>query len=218
MASRGAFPARPAPAARPQARLTAPRRVAHTPALPRAAFTDAFAPGKGSARWEGSQGKWTITKEGRFAPTENPEFAYAFAGDLNWTDYILKADLINGQDAGLCVRAQDWSNCVLLVIRPGHRDLWWFVRRNGDWGGVLSPSTLPFGVKPVVKVKVEVTGDTFICYVNGKRVPAMKDATFRRGRIGLYLHPAEAGQAWDNVEVLLPPSPHHARSIAKGRS
>ncbi len=32
----------------------------------------------------------------------------------------------------------------------------------------------------------------------------IKDGTFTKGRIGVYIHPAEAGQAWDNVEVILP--------------
>lgn len=149
------------------------------------------------------EGKWSVTKDGRFAPTEKPEFAFAFTGSLEWTDYVLKADLINGQDAGLCVRARDWDNCVFLVIRPGHKDLWWFVRRDGQWGGVLAPMALPFGPKPLLRVKVHVEGDTFTCYLDGQKMSQIKDSTFRKGRIGVYIHPAEEGQSWDNVEVIL---------------
>ncbi|MDH7570508.1 MAG: hypothetical protein QHJ73_13080 [Armatimonadota bacterium] len=149
------------------------------------------------------QGKWAVNKAGHFAPTEKPEFAYAFAGDMDWVDYTITAELINGQDAGLLVRAKDWDNCVFLVIRPVHKDLWWFVRRNGEWGGVLSPTALNFGPKPRLSVKVTVMGDVFTCYLDGKQVSQIKDATFPRGRIGVYIHPAEEGQAWDKVQVTL---------------
>ena len=174
------------------------------PGGPRLALQDAFTPGKSAVVWDATEGKWAVNKAGQFAPTEKPEFAYAFAGDVNWTDYTLKADLIGGQDAGLCVRAQDWNNCVFLVIRPGHKDLWWFVRRDGQWGGILAPSALESGPKPLTRVKVVVSGDRFLCYIDGKRVSEMKDGTLRRGRIGVYIHAAEPGQAWDNVEVLVP--------------
>ena len=180
-----------------------PRPESPTPAKPRVALLETFTGGKTTTTWDSMDGKWAVTRDGRFAPTEKPEFAFAFTGDREWRDYALKADLINGQDAGLLVRAQDWNNCVFLVIRPGKRDLWWFVRRNGQWGGVLAPMALPFGTKPLLKVKVLVTGDTYTCYLDGKKVSQIKDATFPKGRIGVYIHPAEPGQAWDNVEVVL---------------
>jgi hypothetical protein len=174
------------------------------PAPPRALLTETF-DGRGKrVRWEAAEGDWSVTPDGHFAPTEKREYAYAFTGDPEWTDYELRADLINGHDAGLFVRAQDWDNCVFLVIRPAHRDLWWFVRRDGEWGAVLAPVTLEFGPKPVLPVTVTVVGDTYTCFIEDRPVSQIKDGTFPKGRIGVYIKPDWAGQAWDNLEVRQP--------------
>ncbi|MBI3945126.1 MAG: hypothetical protein HY321_04350 [Armatimonadetes bacterium] len=228
--------ARPAPTARPATPVAlapsraippAPRTILASPA-PQSKSPAALAPRSvppveaydgmaGAARWDTMAGKWAMNRKGHFAPTDAPEFAYAFTGDPTWGDYTVIAELINGQDAGLCVRALDWDNCVFIVIRPAHRDGWWFVRREGEWGGVLSPMKLDFDPKPRTKVKIVAAGDTITCFLDDKQVSRIKDDTFRRGRVGVYIHPAEAGQAWANVRVVLHDSPAPPSTALAGR-
>ena len=156
-------------------------------------FDDGAAQGFGneSGDWKVIDGKYTAT---------TGTFRFSTTGDLSWQDYVVEADYINAQDGGLLVRAQDYNNCISLVIRPTYNDICWNIRKNGAWGAGLA--TVALGYKPGANlhVRIEVAGSDLKGYINGELKTTLKTTEFPKGKISLYLY-SQGNQYWDNIEV-----------------
>ena len=161
-------------------------------------FNDGYAQEFGNeiGNWEvrfvdGNNGLYTAT---------NGVFRFSLAGNQHWEDYTLEADFLNAQDGGLLIRASDRDNGVALIIRPTNNDIYWHIRKGGNWGEVLGKSSLGHESGEDLNVKIEAEGSEFRAYINGELKTSLTTTEFQNGKIGIYLY-QQPKQYWDNVVV-----------------
>ncbi|NOR46690.1 MAG: PEGA domain-containing protein [Methanosarcinaceae archaeon] len=140
---------------------------------------------------DGNNGIYTAT---------NDVFRFSLAGEQYWDDYILEADFLNAQDGGLLIRASDQDNGIALIVRPTNNDIYWHIRKGGNWGEVLSRSSLDHGPGEDLDVKIKAEGSEFKAYINGDLKTSFTTTEFQNGKIGIYLF-QQPEQYWDNVMV-----------------
>ncbi|RLG01025.1 MAG: hypothetical protein DRN49_02145 [Thaumarchaeota archaeon] len=156
-------------------------------------FNDSIAQGFGN-----EVGNWKIV-DGKYTATMGT-LRFSTAGDLSWRNYTIEADFINAKDGGLLVRAQDHNNGIALIIRPVYNDIYWHIRKNGNWGLMLERQELGHKPGENLRIRVEVKDDQFKAFVNGKLRTTLKTKEFPEGKIALYLY-YPSDQYWDNVVV-----------------
>ena len=140
---------------------------------------------------DGNNGIYTATNE---------VFRFSLAGEQYWDDYMLEADFLNAQDGGLLIRASDQDNGIALIVRPTNNDIYWHIRKGGNWGEVLSRSSLDHGPGEDLDVKIKAEGSEFKAYINGDLKTSLTTTEFQNGKIGIYLF-QQPEQYWDNVMV-----------------
>ncbi|MBN1273933.1 MAG: hypothetical protein JXB26_16840 [Candidatus Aminicenantes bacterium] len=156
-------------------------------------FDDGTAPDFGN-----EAGEWFI-EDGLYKALKG-SYRFSTVGNPDWKDYSIEADFINSKDGGILCRAQDHNNCVVLVIRPSHNDIYWKLRKNRGWGAEFGKEILGHQPGENLHVKVDVQGNKFMAFINGEIKTVMENPGFPSGKAGLYLY-LQDNQAWDNVIV-----------------
>jgi len=155
-------------------------------------FTSDFT--KNSDGWKtlGEGGSWTV-QDGALRQTAEKEFIRALVGDKSWTDYTLtlKARKISGREGFL----------ILFHINDDEDRVWWNI---GGWEntqhGVELGETLD-GKRGRVEanrwydIKVEVSGASVKCSLNGKVIHDIKNTlTVTRGLFASAVTDSKSGE------------------------
>lgn len=131
---------------------------------------------------------------------------YLIAGDTSWQDYTLSVTAKPGDDDGFGVvfRYQDAEHFYrLLLLQDGMSGgpITRLDRREGaDYTELWSNAN---GYRPGTEMAIEVTvhGDVITASIGGRILCEVKDASYSRGKIGLFCY-AQKGQAFDDVKVI----------------
>ncbi len=162
-------------------------------------FNDGVAQGFGN-----EVGSWKVVGS-RYSATTG-RFRFSTVIDLvTYNDYSVEADFMNAKDGGFLVRAQEENKGIALIVRPTRNDIYWTEvswerGKKRGWGARYEVK--PLGHKPGedLHLKVEVRGDEFKAYVNGKLKTIFRSAEFPKPKIALYLY-RQSNQYWDNLVV-----------------
>ena len=131
---------------------------------------------------------------------------YLIAGDAGWEDYTLsvKAKPTDDDGFGVVFRYQDPEHLYrLLFLQDGLSGgpITRLDRREGaDYTELWSiEKGYRQGTEAMIEVRVD--GDLISASVDGRELFEVKDASYRRGKIGLFCY-AQNGQAFDDVLVV----------------
>jgi hypothetical protein len=131
---------------------------------------------------------------------------YLIAGEAGWKDYTLSLTAKPEDDDGFGVvfRYQDSEHFYrLLFLQDGLSGgpITRLDRREGaDYTELWSNAK---GYRPGNEMTIQVTvlGDVITASVDGRELCEVKDASYSRGKIGLFCY-AQKGQAFDDVRVV----------------
>jgi len=131
---------------------------------------------------------------------------YLVAGDPGWQDYTLsvKAKPIDDDGFGVVFRYQDPEHFYrLLFLQDGLSGgpITRLDRREGADYTELWLIEKGYRQGTEVTIEVRVDGDLISASLDGRQLFEVKDASYRRGKIGLFCY-AQNGQAFDDVRVV----------------
>jgi Sigma-70, region 4 len=151
-------------------------------------FSDNFDQGL-TALWKPQTGTWRMVN-GRLTADPSDLMSLIMVGDENWTNYTVNVDVYN----------YDWNYPVRVIVRAAGGNYLAFQTNccNTDWFLVSGPDEksiahfdkggLKFsGFTGFMKdqIRVEVSGQTYSGYVDGKLYLQVQDATLTSGAVGL---------------------------------
>jgi DNA-binding CsgD family transcriptional regulator len=171
-------------------------------------FSDNFDKGL-TALWKPQTGTWRMVN-GRLTADPSDLMSLIVVGDENWTDYTVNVDVFN----------YDWNYPVRVIVRAAGGNYLAFQTNccNTDWFLVSGPEEksiahfdkggLKFsGFSGFMKdqIRVEVSGQTYSGYVDGKLYLQVQDATLTSGAVGLaFQYAFENTTQFDNFSVAAP--------------
>ena len=146
-----------------------------------------------SGEWGMAGGKYTMTNISSGSGT-----GVSVVGDTEWRDYTVEADVSSlfrpswnaSKDsvAAILVRMQDDGRGVGLMIDEQFVD--WEILEGGSWTVVSGTRVDGYG-EAGDHVKVEVIGNVYAAYVDGKMITSFSDDRFPSGKVGLWLNSCE---------------------------
>ncbi|GIM96500.1 hypothetical protein Ato02nite_082930 [Paractinoplanes toevensis] len=157
-----------------------------------------------TAGWSKSGGSWSVVTDGSKALRQSDAasaLARQFAGDGDWTDYTLTAEVravtLSGSSAtaGIAARAGGAHQFERLVLAPGAARL---EEVKGSAVTVLGSLTLASAATGFHTLRLDVEGGTVTGYVDGAKVGS-GSAKLTKGRVGLITTSAAA--SFDDVSV-----------------
>jgi hypothetical protein len=130
---------------------------------------------------------------------------FIVAGAENWKDYSLslQAEPRDDDGFGLVFRFVDPEHFYRLVfIEDGFNGgpITRLDKRNGPDYTELWSLKKGFRLGTAMFIEIEVSQDTITATVDGRRLFEVRDATYARGKIGLFCY-AQNDQAFDDVKV-----------------
>lgn len=190
---------------RPTSTPTATPTIATPTATPKVVlpFEDNFDVGKRKPEWEILEGDWRIVDDRLSTISRKGEWSHMLVGDPSWRNYVVKVDagLWRPSDpVRIIVRAQDANNMmVFYAISSYFGESAWGLMRDGKWYLLAKGSR----VDRDVTIRVDVSEDQYVAYVDGKRWLSVNDPTFTTGRAGLSLYcDSDSNCNWlDNFRV-----------------
>lgn len=169
-------------------------------------FCDEFTTGA-STYWGHEYGAWSASG-GAYRAAGNTYSSLPF----ELADFVMDVDIINMQTGAIWLRSSGTPPWALNGVQLSHTAgrLEWFYCINGSCPGPFNPVYGAYTVGANVRLRIEVTGNTYKVFVNGAATPATQYtyAGYASGRVALndYSGP---GQAYDAVCVMtddgLPP-------------
>jgi hypothetical protein len=154
--------------------------------------------------WNTLEGSGGSVQNGQLCPSNYTRALNTCSTSKNLRDYTVKLNGVNlksGSGYGLIFRAENTKNGMtgyVFQYDPGYGA---FIFRKWANGVELNP---PFAVAPAQgygwyntsrNIQVDVKGDTFTAYVDGKPVLTAKDSTYTGGGAGL--------RTWDSTQVCI---------------
>lgn len=187
--------------------------VRNTPAPPQAYHRDRQWPffddfNAGVVRWHEVAGRRWRMADGRYCAGPGGEHR-STVGDAGWTDYAIhvSANLLQGTGYGIYFRATDWplANAYLFQYDPGYEggSFLFYKIAGGQKQDPLADSAAAEGFEWYEKehqIRLEVKGDAFTAYVDGKQVLQASDDAYDQGGVGLYTW-GSAEACFDDVRV-----------------
>ena len=156
--------------------------------------------------------EWSLFGDTESIHHQNGELQFAFsdnvkavAGDENWTDMVVLADIRLGTgdtmgNAGVMFRAKNVGDGA-----DGYQGYYFgisgkeFSFGKADGGWTLLKSGAVDLDDSVHRLKVVASGNTFLCYIDEEQVAVIQDTQYTAGRIGVRSYRQEF--AVDNLEV-----------------
>lgn len=131
---------------------------------------------------------------------------YLVAGEANWKDYTFTVTAKPEDDDGFGVvfRYQDPDHFYrLLFLQDGMSGgpITRLDRREGADYTELWSNAKAYRPGSEMAIEITVDADVITASVDGKRLCEVKDASYSRGKIGLFCY-AQKGQAFDDVRVV----------------
>jgi hypothetical protein len=184
-------------------------------------FQDNFNSGA-SPLWGNEIGQWRVNNgiyEATRPTGRQPNIPYSSL-PFELRDFSIQVDINDIGDGGLFLRSRNNQNGVLLVTGgdgywdasnnpQAGKDLYWAVFVNGQPNppGLLSrvPNVFVPGVTDAT-IRVDVTGNNYLAYVNGQLISTLTNTSFTSGRVALY-DAVNPQQTFDNVILTVIPEP-----------
>ncbi|WP_284646192.1 family 16 glycoside hydrolase [Paenibacillus silviterrae] len=180
---------------------------------PKAPYTETFEDGIADG-WTTYGGVWSVA-----AQTDGSK-AYkqsATGGDVmaiqpstvNDGDYTVEAKVrmdtlgTGSTGAGLAFRMKDTNNFYWLNLRPNQNDIRLMKKVGGVWSQVGSTAPLTQALGVWYTVKVAVSCDAIVAYVNGTKVFETSDASLLNGGVGFRMYNTSASV--DDISVTYEP-------------
>jgi len=132
---------------------------------------------------------------------------FLVAGDASWGDYSisLKAKPEDDDGFGVVFRFTDPEHFYRLVfLQDGFSGgpVTRLDKRNGEDYTELWSAIEGYRAGSELRIEIDVTGDLIRARLDGRQLFEVKDADYRRGKIGLFCY-AQNGQAFDDIKVIL---------------
>lgn len=139
--------------------------------------------------WKVINGKWTI-ENGKLRGELLDVYVGIVAGDLGWSDYTLEMEttLVEGKYTYWMVRVQDDPTSYYALERNDTNSAPIWRRDAGKHKKIGNDVALPADHAKSHIWKIEAKGETITAYIDGKQLLSAKDATYKKGRIGLGGH------------------------------
>lgn len=131
---------------------------------------------------------------------------YLVAGSEGWSDYLLslRARPQDDDGFGVVVRFGDPEHFYRLIFMQDGRSGGPFTRldkREGAEYTELARIERGYKVGVEMHIEVEAVGQSLSVIVDGSKLIEVNDASYRRGKVGLFCY-AQKGQAFDDVKVV----------------
>lgn len=147
---------------------------------------------------------------GQLAADPSDDLSIILVGDTNWSDYVIEVDVYSysaaGFPIGIIVRANRGS---YLIFQTHCCDSNWILVTGTSERIIahLDEGGLSFASSGYAKnrIRVEVIGQTFTAYVDGKLYLQVYDPTLPSGRVGIACqYPHDNTCKFDNFRVAAP--------------
>lgn len=155
----------------------------------------------GTSQWQLTKGTWSIQQENGnniLAKTSTNDSGYVSAGDMNWTNYSVSADVKRGaQMAGILGRYQSDKKYYQLAIKSNGT---YILNRNnnGTWKKLIS-GTFANSTSQYYNLKMVFNGNQIKVIIDGVELATVSDNTFSSGKVGFR---SQNGVAkFDNLRV-----------------
>ncbi|MGG1515495.1 glycoside hydrolase family 2 TIM barrel-domain containing protein [Paenibacillus oryzisoli] len=141
--------------------------------------------------WTASSGSWSVVTDATYAYKQSSTAAseaVATAGDINWTNYDVQAD-INLKDStyqaatGIIGRYADNNNYYLLRLHTGSNQLQLMKKVNGTFSTIAS-QPLTISLNTFYTLKLSMQGSAIKGYLNGVEQLSVADTSISAGKIG----------------------------------
>ncbi|WPX07997.1 right-handed parallel beta-helix repeat-containing protein [Anaerocellum danielii] len=152
-------------------------------------LTDDFEDGNRDG-WSTSNGSWRVVVDGSkvLKQASTGSEARAYTGSSDWSNYAVEAKVkvLNVKDsssgAGVIVRYKNSGNFYAVVLRGSKIEIG--KKLNSKWSTLTSKS-FTLNQNAWYNVKLEVSGNELIGYVNGSQVLSASDSSIAIGKAGL---------------------------------
>ncbi|WP_027398952.1 cadherin-like beta sandwich domain-containing protein [Anaerovorax odorimutans] len=167
-----------------------------------AVFADFFS--NDTANWAPVSGTWSLNEGTYYQSSILANQDFSLAGDTNWTDYTVEADMKiisgGGDDTGIAFRVTDENNLYMLAVRKGE-EIELYKRTEGSWYPLKISTTPSIANDEWYHYKIVLEGTNIKVYFNNSPNPSIdiNDSTFTSGKIGLRTNGTPA--RFDNVVV-----------------
>jgi tetratricopeptide (TPR) repeat protein len=147
-----------------------------------------------SGRWGMAGGKYTLTDI-----SDSPVTGVSVVGETAWRDYVIETN-VSGLDNGngwrysdkdrppsraaILVRVQGNGSAVGLMIDEEFLD--WEILEGDGWTVVPGTRVDGYGEEGT-RIKIQVRGNVYGAYVDGKMLTSFSDDRFPSGKVGLWL-------------------------------
>jgi len=160
-------------------------------------------------QWKAPNGKWAI-EGGVLKVTSEDAAQRIIAGDPSWTDYTVETRMRidKGNWAGVVFRAKsDFEFYVAYLNVPDNKsELWKHQAGALDKRAAINSNNPAKDVKIAngqwFDLKVDVKGDTFTFFIDGKQQWQLKDGDYKAGAVGVFSWQTLA--SWESVKVTGP--------------
>jgi hypothetical protein len=104
------------------------------------------------------------------------------------------------QAAGIIFRVQDRDNCYIFRANALEDNVMFFLYASGQ-RSILTRSSVRVPTAQWQELKVEVVGNRFRGFLDGKLVAEVTDGSYKAGKVGLWTK-ADSVTCFDNVRVI----------------
>lgn len=171
-------------------------------------FEDNFDSGL-SDNWKTLTGTWRMVN-GKLTADPSDQPSIILVGDDNWSNYVVDVDVFNydwNYSVGIIVRA---SQGKYMVFQTNCCEANW-IFANGASESIIAHSDergLTFsGFSGFAKnhIHLEVNGQMYTAYIDGKLYLQVQDSSLSNGKVGLkFQYPFENTTQFDNVKIVTP--------------
>lgn len=141
-------------------------------------FSDDFS--NGLSKWTNT-GNCSVT-DGALLVTSNETIQNTDGGE-QWQNYSIEADVkVTAGAAGIVFRKVDNNNLYMWQFNASDQQLRPHKRVNGGWG-VIKTKACDIAIGEWFHFRIDVNGDTYTTFVNGKFVDQYKDTQFLSGNL-----------------------------------
>jgi hypothetical protein len=150
-------------------------------------FSDDFEDGNSSG-WTVVNGSWAVVTDGTkvFKQSVTTGEALAYAGNTSWTNYTVQAKVkLYGQSSGSGIigRYQDSNNFYMFRIHNGTAKVQLYKRVAGTFT-LLQETAMTININTIYTLKLVLSGNSLIGYVDGVQKVSFTDSSFTSGCIG----------------------------------
>lgn len=168
---------------------TTPPTSTSTSTISQTLFKDDFEDGNRNG-WSTSNGSWSVVMDESkvLKQSSTGSEARTYTGSSDWSDYSVEAKVRvlgtkdSSSGAGVIVRYKSSGNFYALVLRGSKVEIMKKVNSNSS---TLASKSFMLSQNTWYIVKLEVSGNKLVGYVNGSQILSVSDSSLLTGKSGL---------------------------------